>query len=804
MASLVQGYEYDIFISYRHNDNRSGWVTEFVAALQEELATILKEPVSVFYDTNPHDGLLESHSVDKSLRGKLKCLLFIPIISQTYCDTKSFAWQNEFCVFNKLAKDDQFGRDIRISNGNVASRVLPVRIHDLDPEDKALLENELEGALRSIEFIFRTAGVNRPLRANEDHPRENLNKTYYRDQINKVANAVKEIISGIKSAEIGSDDILPVNSPIPQTEGFHFIGKLKSRNVFRACLVYLLTALIFWRVLLIGSDLMKLTENSVKLICLLLIVMFPFAMLLAWLYERGPTGFIRTGSVASLENPFSHEKKKPLTSTTFIALLVVTSLAIFLLFPIEGKTSTKNSAAREEKSIAVLPFENLSNNPENEYFSKGVVDAINRYLSQISQLKVILLTSSDVYKNSSKSSREISKELAVSNLLKGSVQRFKNMFRIEVELIDADTEQQLWADKFDREIDDIFKIQSEIAESVVKALKSTLSEEDKAVLNEKMTSNAKAYELYLKGNYEISTFSRTGIHKAIDYFNQTIDLDPGFALAYSGIGSCIMAKAGIFGAESNALDALSEGIPYINKALELDPGLAEAHAQKGFYLLYNNWDFQGAEQEYKKAILTNNSFALGLYCDYLNFVNRPEEALIIAQRQNQSDPFNPGTRMIFPLFYLGRYKEAAEFTKSRQKLFQNNLVGDDGFLFLNTGQYDEAIESFEKSLKKDGVRYPRILGWLGAAYAHSGRKDKAMGIIEELQDRCKISHAGSVGFFIAVIYAALGNNDDAMHWLEEAYKYHEMEIPWLKSEPQFYSLKDNPEFKSLLLKVGFP
>src|SRR5664280_184421 len=197
MSSLIPGYEYDIFISYRHNDNRSGWVTEFVAALEEELAATLKESVSVYFDTNPHDGLLETHSVDKSIEGKLKCLIFIPIISQTYCDSKSFAWQHEFVAFNQMAKEDQFGRDIRLAGGNVASRILPIKIHELDLEDKKLLENELGGVLRSIEFIYKASGVNRPLKPNDERT-ENLNHTYYRDQINKVANAVKEIITAIK------------------------------------------------------------------------------------------------------------------------------------------------------------------------------------------------------------------------------------------------------------------------------------------------------------------------------------------------------------------------------------------------------------------------------------------------------------------------------------------------------------------------------------------------------------------------------------------------------------------------------
>ena len=198
MPSIISGFEYDIFISYRHNDNRSGWVTDFVNALQEELASTIKEPLSIYFDKNPHDGLLETHNVDKSLEGKLKCLIFIPIISQTYCDTKSFAWLHEFVAFNKLSKEDQFGRDIKLSNGNVASRILPVKIHELDVEDKTLLENELGGMLRPIEFIFKSPGVNRPLTSN-DKREENTGKTFYRDQVNKVANAIKEIITSLKN-----------------------------------------------------------------------------------------------------------------------------------------------------------------------------------------------------------------------------------------------------------------------------------------------------------------------------------------------------------------------------------------------------------------------------------------------------------------------------------------------------------------------------------------------------------------------------------------------------------------------------
>ena len=203
MASLIPGYEYDIFISYRQKDNKGEmWVSEFVEALKTELESTFKEDVSVYYDINPHDGLLETHEVDDSLKDKLKCLVFIPIISRTYCDPKSFAWAHEFKAFIDLASKDQFGLKIKLPNGNVANRILPVRIHELDADDIKLCESFTGGFLRGVEFIYKEPGVNRPLRNNEDRPNDNLNRTFYRNQINKVANAIKEVLSGIKTESL--------------------------------------------------------------------------------------------------------------------------------------------------------------------------------------------------------------------------------------------------------------------------------------------------------------------------------------------------------------------------------------------------------------------------------------------------------------------------------------------------------------------------------------------------------------------------------------------------------------------------
>ncbi len=204
MASIIQGYEYDIFISYRQKDNKGDkWVSRFVEALRTELEATFKEDVSVYFDENPHDRLQETHNVDKSLEGKLNCLIFIPVLSQTYCDPNSYAWQNEFLAFINMAENDRFGKDVRLRSGNVAGRIFPVRIHDLESEDVKLFEKETGSVLRAMDFVYKTAsGVNRPLLSNEDHPGDNLNKTFYRDQINKVAHGIKEIILGMKTEPV--------------------------------------------------------------------------------------------------------------------------------------------------------------------------------------------------------------------------------------------------------------------------------------------------------------------------------------------------------------------------------------------------------------------------------------------------------------------------------------------------------------------------------------------------------------------------------------------------------------------------
>ncbi len=221
MPSVVSGFEYDIFISYRQKDNKyDGWVTEFVSNLRKELEATFKDDISIYFDENPHDGILETHNVDKSLKDKLKTLIFIPIISQTYCDPNSFAWQHELLAFLEMLSNDKFGRYVKLANGNISDRILPVRIHDLDPEDLNLYKITTNEILRPVDFIYRLPGVNRQLRARDDEQIKNPNQILYRDQLNKVARAIKDIINGLKNyqsvATIASVENIQLTKPKPE------------------------------------------------------------------------------------------------------------------------------------------------------------------------------------------------------------------------------------------------------------------------------------------------------------------------------------------------------------------------------------------------------------------------------------------------------------------------------------------------------------------------------------------------------------------------------------------------------------
>jgi TolB-like protein len=435
MASLIPGYEYDIFISYRQKDNKyDGWVTVFVDNLKRELEATFKEDVSVYFDINPHDGLLETHDVDASLKEKIKCLVFIPIISHTYCDPKSFAWEHEFKAFIELASHDQFGLKVKLPGGNVTNRVLPVRIHDLDAEDIKLCEASLGGYLRGVEFIYRESGVNRSLTPGDDE-KNNLNKTRYRNQINKVANAIKEIISGLKAGEVVS-------------------GKEKPDQ--------------------------ELPWEKVK---------------------KVP------------EDRHTETKKSKLLSYAISVVFVVLIIGVYAYPKIfKNDKLTKLASSGQKISIAVMPFQNLTNDTTWNTYQEGIQTNLISSLSNTGELFVrkkeninnLLNPKGIQYASISPTvADKISSKLEADIFINGSIQRAGSNLHLNAELIDTKTQEVLKSFEVNGPYDQdkIFEITDSLRKKVTDFLLiSKLMKENPVFQHYKpATTSAEAFRYFVYG-----------------------------------------------------------------------------------------------------------------------------------------------------------------------------------------------------------------------------------------------------------------------------------------------------------------
>ena len=456
-------------------------------------------------------------------------------------------------------------------------------------------------------------------------------------------------------------------------------------------------------------------------------------------------------------------------------------------------------------SVALLPFTNLSSDPDNLFFCQGVNDAIARKLSSLRNIRVISRISTTQYADRNTPVKQIARELRTAYVLVGSIQRSGSRIRIEVGLLNGKTGISLWSENYDRNFEDIFDVQNEIAGQVAESLDATLSSKEKFDADRGYTSDPDAYELYMKGLFELRTYTSGGARKSTEYFQAAVELDPGFAMAHNWLGHSYIARAAMFGMELDALEGLEKAFPHIEKSIELDPDLKEARPIRAFYYLYHDWDFQKAEEEYMLGLNRSQAESYALYADYLNFVRRHDEALEWSEKQEINEPYYPNPRKILSLYYVGKVDEALEYAETRLRVQKNYWMMDTyGFVLLNSGRYAEAIDVFQEIFQIEQVRYPRILGWLGAAYARSGQEDKAREIIAELEKMKERSSASSPAFFIAVIFAALEETDMAIAWLRRAVEDHEMEIPWLISEPQFFGLHDQRGFQELVTEVGFP
>ena len=532
MSGIVAGYNYDIFISYRQNDNRhDGWVTEFVDHLRAELEATFKEEITVYFDLNPHDGLRDTHDVDASLKDKLKCLIFIPVISRTYCDPKSFAWEHEFKAFIKLASAEELGLKVTLHSGNVASRILPVRIHELDTEDRELIENEIGGVFRAIDFIYREPGVNRPLTPVDDE-HKNQYGTRYRNQINKTANAIKEIISALQS-----------DHPTVHKEKH---GKKEP-----------------WEEPVIKSG----THQRPG--------------------SRRPV-IIRRALLS------------------FLILITVAALT-YALFRSNGIMS--GSGKPHEKSIAVLPFENIGADKENIWLGDALTEEVISQLCKINDLIVRPRTSVLKYRTTTKSIPDIGQELRTNYIIEGSYQIVNEIVRITVNLISTRDDEQLWSNVFNGTWNTLHGMQTDIAIMTAATLEAVLTPEEKARIEKDPTRSAGAYKDYLKANvlsdnalYYLLAGNKfvdsISFAAAISMYDKAIIEDPGFALAYAR-----RAIARSWGYHTGQLDDTHVAIckADADKAFDLDNDLAEARVALGFYNYYCIGDYREALTQFGMA-----------------------------------------------------------------------------------------------------------------------------------------------------------------------------------------------------------
>ena len=508
MPSILPGYEYDIFISYRQNDNQDGWVTRFVEGLQNELKATLKNEVSIYFDENPHDGLLETHQVDASLAKKLKCLVFIPIVSQTYCDETSFAWEHEFMPFIEMAKQDELGMNITLSNGNVVSRVLPVKIHDLDDEDKYAIEAVLDGPLRSIDFIYQEPGVNRPL-TQGDSETNNQDKTLYKNQINKVANSLKDI----------------------------------------------------------GLSILKQSDSKIP------------------------------APIAASVPPANETKPKSKSKALYAIIGVLLILAtVYFLYNNQKREDVKTEEI--DKSIAVLPFVNMSDDPDQVYFSDGIMEAILNHLTKIKDLKVISRTSMMQYRDTEKTIPQIAQELGVAYILEGGVQRYQDKVRIQAQLIEANTAKIVWSEKYDREFTDIFTIQSEVAQRIAKILETRIDPEVIEQIESQPTENLEAYNLYLEASFILQEdyFEQNDYLKGYEMLDRVIKMDPDFAMAYTRMAQYWILMGSYTGSVERE-KVIKEAVPLLEKSIMIDDKEPETHEVLVQLYLFYLWDFKKVEKE---------------------------------------------------------------------------------------------------------------------------------------------------------------------------------------------------------------
>jgi TolB-like protein/Tfp pilus assembly protein PilF len=580
----------------------------------------------------------------------------------------------------------------------------------------------------------------------------------------------------------------------------NFFAELKRRNVYKVAVAY---AVVAWLVIQAASILLPTFEApswAMKVIVLLLVLGFPAALIFSWAFEITPEGIVRETEVEANKS-ITHRTGRKIVALTIVVALIAAGLFVFQVLR-ERSTSSFAATGIPNKSIAVLPFDNLSRDPDNAYFVEGIQDEILTRLAKIADLKVIARSSTQRFQNKG-DLPQIAQQLGVAHLLEGSVQKVNDQVRVNVQLIKAANEAHLWAEVYDRKLTDIFAVESDIAKTIADTLRAKLTGTEQQVIAARPTENTEAHQLYLKGRFFWNKRTGNDLKKSLDYFQQAIAIDPNYALAYAGVADAYVHLPGYTAGAPR--DYYPKAMAAAKKALELDDTLAEAHTTLALAIWYYDFDFSQAKREFQRAIELNPNYADG-HQQYgnttLSALGRFDDAIAEGKRAVELDPLSLVINADLGMNYhfARRYDEAvAQLRKT--------LEMDPGYYYahVNLGQvltakraFHEAIVEYQKAraLNDD----PFVLGLVGHAYASSGNKTEALKILDQLKEVSRQRYVSLFSF--AIVYLALGDKQEALRWLEQSYQDRAgADIGWIRVDSLLDPLRDDPRFEALAEKI---
>ena len=495
-------------------------------------------------------------------------------------------------------------------------------------------------------------------------------------------------------------------------------------------------------------------------------------------------------------------------TTLWIVTLVVAGCAMLttaVFFAVQHGGHPQ--AGRKIRSIAILPLMNLSGNPGQDYFADGMTEELITEMGQISSLRVISRTSTMTYKRTTKTLPEIARELKVDGIIEGSIEREGNQVRITTQLIDASTDQHIWAHTYDRNISSVIELQSEVASAIADQIQLELTPQEHTLLTRSRSVSPQAEDLYWRGMELLNSETDWDPKSARTYFDKAIQADPNYAPPHAALADAIgrLGNSGLLSPSEVFATQYAEAL----KAIAIDGSLPQGHIQLGYAVMMHDWDWATEGREFLHAIQLNPNLS-GSHLDYANYlerVGRTPEAIAETERALQLDPVSSHAYLVagYHYYFARQYDQA--LTEIRHAVVLgagNEVLYPLAALHTEKGMYDQAIEEFRKLDKTHNAtgHLPYVYGHMGNAYARMGRRADARAVIAWLQEYVKKNNVG--GYEIALVYAGLKNKDKAFEWMEKAYRVRDKGMTFLKVDPCVDPLRSDPRFQSLLQRVGFP